>query len=210
MAVVVLEDAEVIARGLSDFSSVALPDSTVRSSSDPAGQVALEADLVVCGPSLLRALCGVRGDTDSAAATVAVIADPTRVDFTALLASGLEVIWDLRGNQASFTNAVQSALRGQAWVSDTLTTAMASDVGTQLRRGQQAADFGLTPRENEILQLMATGASNREIALRLFISQNTVKNHVRAVLDKLHAGTRTEAVMIGARAGLIEVRPGRG
>ena len=49
----------------------------------------------------------------------------------------------------------------------------------------------------------------RSEAPYLFISQNTVKNHVRAVLDKLHASSRTEAVMIGARVGLIDIRSGR-
>jgi two-component system NarL family response regulator len=186
-----------------------LPDATLRPTVDPASRIVAEADLVVCGPSLLRMFCGVRADTASPSAVVAVVADPARIDFAALLAAGIEVLWELHGTAASFSAAVHAALRGQAWVAESLTGAMAADIGVQLRRGVQSADFGLTPRESEILQFMATGCSNREIASQLFISQNTVKNHVRAVLDKLHAATRTEAVMIGAKVGLIDIRPAR-
>jgi two-component system NarL family response regulator len=169
----------------------------------------MDFDLVLCGPSRLRAWSGRLADLEDRPASVAVIVNPADVDFTALLAAGIAVLWDYRGGTSSFTAAVQAALAGQAWVSESLTAAMAAGVGEQLRRDLRAADFGLTLREGEILQLLATGASNREIAARLFISQNTVKNHVRSVLEKLHAASRTEAVMIGARAGVIDVRAGR-
>lgn len=209
ISVAVIEDAEVLARGLIEFVRAALPDCEVRAAPDLGVLDSYRAELVVCGPSALGAYCGMITETPQSRLSLAVIADPARVDFPALLAAGVDVLWDFRGSLASFGAAAAAALAGQAWVSDTLTGPMASDIGVQLRRGLQAADYGLTQRENEILQLLATGASNREIAGRLFISQNTVKNHVRAVLDKLHAGTRTEAAMIGARVGLIDVRRGR-
>lgn len=207
--VIVIEDAEVLARGLVEFVRAALPGAEVRATPDPDGVSGSPSDLVVCGPSSLGACCGVLGESARPAASLAVVADPARVDFAALLAAGIDVLWDIRGNLPTFASAAAAALAGQPWVSETLTGPMANDIGVQLRRGMQAADYGLTQRESEILQLLATGASNRDIAVRLFISQNTVKNHVRAVLDKLHASTRTEAVMIGARAGLIDVRQSR-
>lgn len=61
----------------------------------------------------------------------------------------------------------------------------------------------LTPRETEILALLADGLSNKEIAARLDISDHTVKFHVASLLGKLGAATRTEAVSIGLRQGLI-------
>jgi two-component system, NarL family, nitrate/nitrite response regulator NarL len=61
----------------------------------------------------------------------------------------------------------------------------------------------LTPREREVLELVATGASNRRIAKRLGISEHTAKFHVNGILVKLGAGTRTEAVTIAARRGLL-------
>ena len=63
--------------------------------------------------------------------------------------------------------------------------------------------FGITARELEILGLIAAGLSNREIAARLFVSENTVKTHSSRVFDKLGARRRTQAVQIGKMARLI-------
>ena len=63
----------------------------------------------------------------------------------------------------------------------------------------------LSPREIEVLGMMAEGIGNKEIAARLGISEHTVKFHVASIMGKLHAGTRTEAVMLGVRMGLILV-----
>jgi NarL family two-component system response regulator LiaR len=63
--------------------------------------------------------------------------------------------------------------------------------------------LGLTPRELDILEAMAAGLSNREIAERLFVSENTVKTHASRVFDKLAAKRRTQAVQLAKEAGLI-------
>jgi DNA-binding CsgD family transcriptional regulator len=63
--------------------------------------------------------------------------------------------------------------------------------------------LGITPRELEILGLIANGLSNREIAEKLFVSENTVKTHSSRVLDKLGAKRRTQAVQLGKEFGLI-------
>ena len=62
----------------------------------------------------------------------------------------------------------------------------------------------LTQREREILQLLADGMSNADVAQRLFISQETVKSHVRHILTKLEADTRTHAVAIALREAIID------
>ena len=64
-------------------------------------------------------------------------------------------------------------------------------------------ELGVTPREREILQLIANGMSNREIAEKLFVSENTVKTHSSRLFDKLSAKRRTQAVQIGKELGLI-------
>jgi DNA-binding NarL/FixJ family response regulator len=61
----------------------------------------------------------------------------------------------------------------------------------------------LTPREREVLQMLASGLVNKEIAAKLSISDHTVKFHVASILGKLGASTRTEAVSLGFRRGLI-------
>ena len=64
-------------------------------------------------------------------------------------------------------------------------------------------DLGITPRELEILELIAQGMSNREIAEKLFVSENTVKTHSSRVFDKLGAKRRTQAVQFGKEFGLL-------
>ena len=69
--------------------------------------------------------------------------------------------------------------------------------------GKDQTDM-LTAREREILQLLADGMSNADVAAKLFISQETVKSHVRHILAKLEADTRTHAVAIALRDSIID------
>ena len=71
------------------------------------------------------------------------------------------------------------------------------------RAGPDALAEALTPRELEVLQLLAEGLSNKLIAARLGISEHTAKFHVNAILGKLGAQTRAEAVAQAARLGLL-------
>jgi DNA-binding CsgD family transcriptional regulator len=64
-------------------------------------------------------------------------------------------------------------------------------------------DLTITPRELEILGLIASGMSNREIAEKLFVSENTIKTHSSRLFDKLGAKRRTQAVQLGKELGLL-------
>ena len=75
--------------------------------------------------------------------------------------------------------------------------------GPFTRNETQLQQLGITPRELEILEAMAGGFSNREIAERLFVSENTVKTHAARLFDKLSARRRTQAVQRAKEAGLI-------
>lgn len=68
---------------------------------------------------------------------------------------------------------------------------------------QRLKHLGITKRELEILELIARGMSNREIAEKLFVSENTVKTHSSRLFDKLGAKRRTQAVQLGKEMGLI-------
>ena len=75
--------------------------------------------------------------------------------------------------------------------------------GPFVRNTARLRELGITPRELEILELMAAGHSTREMAERLFVSENTVKTHASRLFDKLSARRRTQAVQRAKEAGLI-------
>ena len=75
--------------------------------------------------------------------------------------------------------------------------------GPFARNAARVEQLGITPREMEILEALAAGFSNREIAERLFVSENTVKTHTARLFDNLSARRRTQAVQRAKEAGLI-------
>jgi DNA-binding NarL/FixJ family response regulator len=105
--------------------------------------------------------------------------------------------------------AVRSVNGGQSLISPSMAGKLLTEFATLARRNeeeppQQVPAPKLTDREMEVLKLVAKGMNNRDIARELFISENTVKNHVRNILEKLQIHSRMEAVMIALRDKLIE------
>ncbi len=94
----------------------------------------------------------------------------------------------------TLVRAIEKVANGEGYVDPAL-------MHSFLNRDSQAL---LTPREREILQLLAHGMSNGDVAGKLFISQETVKSHVRHILAKLEADTRTHAVAIALRESIID------
>ena len=74
------------------------------------------------------------------------------------------------------------------------------------RESAQEADAAISPREGEVLQLVAQGATNKEIADSLFISENTVKTHLRNIMEKLHLANRSQAAAYAVRRGLVHYK----
>ena len=81
-----------------------------------------------------------------------------------------------------------------------------ADLARARRREERLEALNLTPRELEILRLIADGLSNKEIAARLYLSFHTVKNHVHNILEKLKVQHRSQAVEYAARRRWLEVR----
>jgi DNA-binding NarL/FixJ family response regulator len=105
--------------------------------------------------------------------------------------------------------AVRAVHGGQSLISPSMAGKLLTEFATLARRNeeeppQQVPAPKLTEREMEVLRLVARGMNNRDIASELFISENTVKNHVRNILEKLQIHSRMEAVMIAVRDKLIE------
>jgi len=95
---------------------------------------------------------------------------------------------------------------GQSLISPSMATKLLGEFKQMSRSdGQQASIPRGTAREVEVLQLVAQGLNNREIGKRLFISENTVKNHVRNILEKLQLHSRMEAVMYAVREKLLDL-----
>ncbi|MDX1511638.1 MAG: response regulator transcription factor [Nitriliruptorales bacterium] len=105
-------------------------------------------------------------------------------------------------------NAVRAVQGGQSLISPSMASKLLNEFATMIKREeekQQVPAPRLTPREMEVLQHIAKGQNNREIAGELFISENTVKNHVRNILEKLHLHSRMEAVVYAVREKLLEI-----
>lgn len=101
--------------------------------------------------------------------------------------------------------AVRVVSDGQSLISPSMAVKLIDEF-KQMSQVEKASVPGLrlTERELEVLRLVATGINNREIAKRLFISENTVKNHVRNILEKLQLHSRMEAVMYAVREKLLD------
>ncbi len=103
---------------------------------------------------------------------------------------------------ASVVDAIRAAHAGEALIAP----AMLARLLPRLRRTYRGLGSDLTPREMEVLELLAEGVANTEIAARLVVSLNTVRKHVQNILTKLHAHSKLEAVAIAAREQVITVR----
>jgi DNA-binding CsgD family transcriptional regulator len=108
------------------------------------------------------------------------------------------------GPEGTHTRSLRSLLRDDSAVPRSLLRDD-STVGATLfvRDAAQVKTLGVTPRELEILEHIAQGLSNREIAETLYVSENTVKTHSSRLFDKLGAKRRTQAVQLGKQRGLI-------
>jgi DNA-binding NarL/FixJ family response regulator len=106
-------------------------------------------------------------------------------------------------NSEEFLSMLEGLEKGEAALNRKMVTRVMN--GYQKLATQSAeSNEGLTGREIELLHLMVDGLSNKQIAEKLFISENTVKYHIRNILQKLDVQNRTEAVGIAIRKGLLD------
>jgi NarL family two-component system response regulator YdfI len=133
---------------------------------------------------------------------VALIDEPS-ADWTAhALRSGIKAILPRDSDVDEILAAIQAAYSGLVLLDPEVTQNLASRIPTPATQPAAGVD-DLTPREIEVLRMLAEGLGNREMASRLGISDHTVKFHISSILDKLGASTRTEAVTMGIRMGII-------
>ncbi len=98
---------------------------------------------------------------------------------------------------------IGAAARGESSISPRIASQLIRRVRQPAQLEQTSTAFGLTPRELEILELIARGMDNPEIAQTLFLSQHTIKNHVSSILVKLQVKNRVQAAVRAVRRGLV-------
>ena len=104
--------------------------------------------------------------------------------------------------------AIRAVHGGQSLISPSMASKLLTEFATMIKKTddrQQVPTPRLTDREMEVLKLVAKGMNNRDIAKQLFISENTVKNHIRNILEKLQLHSRMEAVVYAVREKLLEI-----
>ena len=105
-------------------------------------------------------------------------------------------------------SAIRAVHGGQSLISPSMASKLLTEFASMIKRTddrQQVPTPRLTDREMEVLKLVAKGLNNRDIAKQLFISENTVKNHIRNILEKLQLHSRMEAVVYAVREKLLEI-----
>ena len=182
----------------------------VSDSGDSFGEVG-DADGVIADMEFDVVLAEVEGRDDENAslvledaasgAAVVLLVHGAAADWTDTLRQGVKAVLPSNVSAAQIAAAIEAAASG-------LVVLHPSEVES-LVPSQRVNEFpetlaeALTPREIEVLRLLAEGLGNKEIAARLGISEHTVKFHVASVMGKLGAGSRTEAVTLGIRRGVV-------
>lgn len=110
---------------------------------------------------------------------------------------------------ANLTEAIRAARDGRPYLHPKLAGLTLMEMARGERNGSGQSDQKLTDRELEVLKLVGQGASNREIAGALFISEKTAKNHLTHIFDKLGVSDRTQAALYAVRTGLVSLEKER-
>jgi DNA-binding NarL/FixJ family response regulator len=104
--------------------------------------------------------------------------------------------------------AIRAVAGGQSLISPAMASKLLSEFASMIKKSDDSRQIPaprLTDRELDVLKLVARGMNNREIGAKLFISENTVKNHIRNILEKLQLHSRMEAVMYAVREKILDI-----
>ena len=156
-------------------------------SSDEGMPFALEAAEMTAGPALV------------------ILTDSAENFFPVVLRSGARAMLPRDAKAEEIFAAIHASLAGLVVLDHTVFNSILPLTGSGEETTNDASDQILTPREIEVLRMIAEGLGNKEIASKLGISDHTVKFHTSSIFAKLGASNRAEAVTLGIREGLIMV-----
>jgi DNA-binding NarL/FixJ family response regulator len=133
---------------------------------------------------------------------VVLIDEPSPSWTAQALRSGVNAILPRDADMDDVFCSIQAAHAGLVLLDAEVTQSLVAKIRPPFEQETELID-DLTPREIEVLRMLAEGLGNREMAVKLGISDHTVKFHISSIFDKLNAASRTEAVTLGIRMGLI-------
>ncbi len=186
---------------------LASPPRPAATSGDHATDAVLEADVLLIDPgarpaeTVLRAL----PQAPRLPPVVLLADDLARTAFVRLLRAGVRAILPRDASAPEIAAGIEAVAAGLVVLHPSAAPVSVTKAAGARRARDETGTGPLTPRELEILTMMAEGMGNRAIAQRLGISTHTVKFHIASILDKLNARSRTEAVTTGLRLGLLMV-----
>jgi DNA-binding NarL/FixJ family response regulator len=214
--VLVVDDHELFRRGLEIVLSQEPDIEVVGEAGDGAEAVGKAADLL---PDII--LMDVRMPRRSgieACTAIKEVAPSTRIIMLTISDEEADLYDAIKAGATGYllkeisTDEVSAAIRAVADGQSQISPSMAAKLLTEFKSMVQRTDERplvpaprLTDRELEVLKLVATGMNNRDIAKELFISENTVKNHVRNILEKLQLHSRMEAVVYAVREKILDI-----
>lgn len=213
--VMVVDDHALFRRGLEMVLAQEPDIDVVGEAGDGAEAVELAADLLpdvilmdirMPRRSGIEACSAIKEVVPSAAIVMLTISDEEADLFEALKAGATGyLLKEISIDEVA--TAIRAVAGGQSLISPSMATKLISEFASMTKQSAREAVPAprLTERELEVLRLVARGMNNRDIARMLYISENTVKNHIRNILEKLQLHSRMEAVVYAVREKLLEI-----
>ena len=161
-----------------------------------------ELDVIVIDTDSIRDL-SLEPTSDAAIVLLTEVTEARSI--SRLLRSGVRAILSRESDPDDVLSAIYASYDGLVLLSTPTAESLAALFGDQPLEVEAELSEEITSRETDVLRMLAQGLVNKDIAARLGISEHTVKFHISSILDKLGASTRTEAVTLGIRRGLIPI-----
>ena len=161
-----------------------------------------ELDVIVIDTDSIRDLL-LEPTSDAAIVLLTEVTEARSI--SRLLRSGVRAIVSRESDPDDVLSAIYASYDGLVLLSTATAESLAAVYGDQPLEVEAELSEEITSRETDVLRMLAQGLVNKDIAARLGISEHTVKFHISSILDKLGASTRTEAVTLGIRRGLIPI-----
>ena len=207
--VLIVDPQEVFRRGLraivADDPRYEFVGETARESQAASMAASTAADVVVYDPGTHAArVCADLAALSPTPRMLVVTTRSSQDDLYSMIRAGATGYLLKDCSSADLLGAIALVADGQTIVAPRLAATLVADLNQET--GRQADRSGLTDRELEVLSEVARGLTNRDIARELKVAENTVKNHVRNILDKLGLRSRVEATLYAIKAGLVDPR----